>query len=163
MSDTIHFLFGSGGSAVTSWQMCVRGLLLFIYGLVLLRLGARRMLVRMSAFDVMTMIVIGSNLSRAITGNAPLVPVMTATATLVLLHYLLASLSFFSPLIERLVEGSVHQLSEAGQIHWEVMRKSKITEEDLREGLRLKGVADPNKVVAYLERNGAISAVAASK
>jgi hypothetical protein len=38
------------------------------------------------AFDMMLGIMVGSIVSRAITGNAPLVPALAATATLIALH-----------------------------------------------------------------------------
>jgi uncharacterized membrane protein YcaP (DUF421 family) len=41
------------------------------------------------AFDMMLGIMVGSIVSRAITGNAPLVPTLAATATLIALHSVL--------------------------------------------------------------------------
>jgi hypothetical protein len=59
---------------------------------VLLRIGARRMLSRISAFDILIMVTIGSTLSRSLTGNVPLIPAMAAAATLVFMHWIAAGI-----------------------------------------------------------------------
>ncbi len=64
-------ILGSG-HAVGPWQECARAILIFLYGLVLLRLSGRRTFAQWSALDVVLSIIIGSSLSRALTGSAPL-------------------------------------------------------------------------------------------
>ena len=46
-----------------------------------------------TAFDVILSITLGSIVSRAITGNAPLVPALAATATLIALHSVLTAIA----------------------------------------------------------------------
>ncbi len=58
--------------AVDTAQLVARACLIFVYGLVLVRLAGRRVFGRWSALDIIVSIVVGSNLSRALTGNAPL-------------------------------------------------------------------------------------------
>lgn len=160
MTDLLHQLLGAHGEPIAWWQMSLRGAALFLYGLLLLRIGARRMLSRISAFDVLIMVTIGSTLSRALTGNVPLIPAMAAAATLVFMHWSLSALSFYSRPLERIVKGEVRQLVRSGLPDTLALRRSTISQEDLQEALRLKGIDEMKKVkAAYLERDGAITAI----
>ena len=67
-------------------QECARAVLIFFYGLALLRLTGRRTFAHWSALDVLLSIIIGSNLSRALTGSVPLAGTLLASALLVGLH-----------------------------------------------------------------------------
>jgi uncharacterized membrane protein YcaP (DUF421 family) len=53
--------------------------------------GKKRFMGKAPAFDMMLGIMVGSIVSRAITGNAPLVPALAATATLIALHSVLTA------------------------------------------------------------------------
>lgn len=54
----------------TTWsQDCARAVLVFICGLVLVRIAGRRVFGQWSALEIVVSIIIGSNLSRALTGS----------------------------------------------------------------------------------------------
>jgi uncharacterized membrane protein YcaP (DUF421 family) len=160
MIETWHHVFGAPGEPLTWWQMSSRTILLFCYGLILFRIGARRMLAGSTAFDTLVVIILGSNLSRALTGNAPLLPVMASSALLVALHWGVAALTFYSHTLGLLAKGSARPLVSDGSILWRKMRRGMISREDLEESLRLKGIGELSKIkAAYLERNGEISAI----
>ena len=62
-----------GVDAHLSWaQECARAVLVFAYGLLLVRVAGRRIFGKWSALDIIVSIVVGSNLSRALTGSAEL-------------------------------------------------------------------------------------------
>ena len=72
-----------------SWvQECARAVLVFAYGLVLVRIAGRRVFGKWSALDIIVSIIVGSNLSRAMTGGAPLWGTLAATTLLMGLHRL---------------------------------------------------------------------------
>lgn len=56
---------------MSAGQECLRSIAVFAFGLALVRLAGRRMFCKWSAIDIIVSIMIGSNLSRAITGSAP--------------------------------------------------------------------------------------------
>ena len=85
----LEFVFGSTGH-ISWWQECVRAIAIFAYGLILVRLAGRRIFGRWAALDIVVAIIIGSNLSRALTGNAPFGGTLAACALLVALHWVLA-------------------------------------------------------------------------
>jgi len=82
-------IFGETGN-LTIAQECARAVLILIYGLAILRIAGRRIFGKWSALDIIVSIIVGSNLSRALTGSAPLLGTIAATTVLVGLHWVLA-------------------------------------------------------------------------
>ena len=142
-------------------QMAWRGFVVFSFAIVLVRMGARRLLAHAAGFDIMVAIVLGSVLSRAINGQAPFFPTLGVSVLLVALHHLLATLAFHSHWISERVKGRARILVRDGKINRDEMSHSKITMDDLDENLRLHGnVREISDVAeARLERNGAVSVV----
>jgi uncharacterized membrane protein YcaP (DUF421 family) len=73
-------------SHVSIAQECARAGLVFGYGLVAVRIAGRRVFGKWSAVDIVVSIMIGSNLSRAITGSAPLWGTLAASTLILALH-----------------------------------------------------------------------------
>jgi uncharacterized membrane protein YcaP (DUF421 family) len=145
---------------VNSGQMALRAMLVYVLALLLVRIGSKRFLSQATAFDVIVAIMLGSILSRAINGSAPLIPTILAAGALVGLHCVFAALaartSFFGPL----VKGEPRLLIKDGQVQEEEMRRAKLSDHDLEQALRLQSRTDPSKIKrAYLERNGSISVI----
>ena len=155
--DGLHGLIGREGE-ITAWQMSLRAAIIFIYGLALLRLAHKRLLGKWSALDFVLAIVIGSNLSRALTANAPFWETLAATALLVALHWLLCTIAARAPALGPLLKGQAARLIHDGVVDAAAMRRHAVGEHDLQEALRGAGVADVATVrEAYLERSGEIS------
>jgi uncharacterized membrane protein YcaP (DUF421 family) len=134
-------LFGTTAQ-VSALQECARAVLIFAYGLLLIRLAGRRVFGRWSALDIIVSIVVGSNLSRALTGSAPLFGTMLATALLMLLHWVLAYLAARWRSVSRILEGTPIVLSEESRFSEEAQRRHAISEADLNEALRQSGLED---------------------
>lgn len=154
-------IFGRGEDGLEVWQMALRAVVVYPMALVLVRLGDKRFIGEISAFDFMMAIVLGSIVGRAISGSAPFWPSMAASAALVGVHWAFARVGFHSDRIGNLLKGECRVLVEDGEIDWDQMRKAAIGEEDLRSALRRNGgVRDPREVAyACLERNGKISVI----
>lgn len=160
ISELIQQTIGSDADSITWWQMALRAVLVFAVGLVLMRLVDRRAFGRLTPFDFMLTIILGSILSRAITANAPLLPSVAASAAFVLLHALLGRAARLFPAIGWLVKGRTIQLVRDGKADPAAMRSAVVTEHDLTEALREKGIIDLRGVeAAFLERNGVISVI----
>ena len=78
-------IFGST-HAVAWWQECTRTVVVFCYGLAVVRLAGRRVFGKWSALDFIVSIIVGSSLSRAITGSAALGGTLASTTLIMLLH-----------------------------------------------------------------------------
>lgn len=149
------------GFALNSLQMMLRAAIIYLVAIALVRMGNKRFMGRNTAFDLILGIILGSVLSRAITGQSPFFPTVAAGAVLMGVHWIMAAtatrFSWFGPIIK----GSPSLLIVDGKVDKKALRKSHIGEEDLQEALRRQGsVRRPDEIkVAYLERSGDISVV----
>jgi uncharacterized membrane protein YcaP (DUF421 family) len=158
-------VFGSTIAPLTWWQMVGRSLLIFGYLLALLRLAGVRPFSQSSPLNIVVSVVLGSVLSRALTGNAPLGPALAAAATLVAAHKLAAALAQRNPRFEWSVKGYETRLIRDGQLLADAMTRKHVTERDIMEALRSSTQLDELSRVeaAYLERSGRISFVLNSR
>jgi uncharacterized membrane protein YcaP (DUF421 family) len=145
---------------VDSVQMTLRAIAIYAVMLVLVRLASKRFLSKASAFDVIVAIMLGSIMSRAINGSAPFLPTIVASAALLGLHWLFATLAANTS-FGALVKGEPRLLIEDGEIQEDGLREAKLSANDLKQALRLQaGDPDPSRIKrAYMERNGKISIV----
>ena len=154
----IEALFGAYGKPIGAGQMTLRAIVIFAFGVLLFRYSARRAFGRDSAFDIVMAIIVGANLSRTLTGNAPMLPTLTASLALVLLHWAMSVLAFRFQWFGLVVKGKPQKLISDGALDYETMRQCKITEHDLEEAARINHLDSLAWVhAAYLERSGEIS------
>jgi uncharacterized membrane protein YcaP (DUF421 family) len=125
---------------ISTTQEAARAVLIFVFGLALLRASGPRMFGHWSALDIVVTIMVGSALARAMTGSAPLVGTMVAAAVMALLHVSLAHWVARNDKIARIVEGREFRLVDHGSIDHETRRRCKISQADLREALRQEGI-----------------------
>jgi uncharacterized membrane protein YcaP (DUF421 family) len=135
----VDAVFGSGPD-LAWYQECARAALIFVYGLVLVRIAGRRIFGKWSALDIVVSIIIGSNLSRALTGSAQLWGTLAATTLIVALHWVLARLVAASPGFSRIVEGGAIELARHGESSHSVRERYAVSQSDLDEALRQSGV-----------------------
>ena len=145
---------------LTSLQVSLRAIAIFIAGLVIMRLGNRRFLGKTTPFDVMLGFLLGSLLGRAISGTAGFVPTLAGSLVIVLLHRGLAALVTRAHWLGLLVKGRAIRIIEDGAVDQAVARRLRLTQGDLDESLRMHGVAKADQVaLATLERNGVVTIV----
>jgi uncharacterized membrane protein YcaP (DUF421 family) len=157
MEELMEQVFGTMGQ-VLWYQECARSVLIFAYGLALVRIAGRRIFGKWSALDIIVSIVIGSNLSRALTGGAPLWGTLAATTLFVGVHWILANLVSRSAPISRVIEGSPIELARSGTAPTSLLYRHSISEADLYEALRQSGVENlAAATVVTLEPSGRIT------
>ncbi|HEX4862113.1 MAG TPA: YetF domain-containing protein, partial [Rhizomicrobium sp.] len=145
MEQVLIDVFGVQNHISTA-QEAARAVLIFAYGLTLLRLSGPRMFGHWSALDVVISIMVGSALARAMTGSAPLIGTMAAAAVMALLHVGLSHWVARNGKVARLFEGEAVALIDHGQIDHRMRKRVKISEADLREALREHGIDGEAKV-----------------
>jgi len=146
---------------LTLTQVSLRGVLVFVAALIMLRVADRRFLAKLSAFDALLGFILASMLARAVNGSASFFPTLGGGFILVGLHRLLGWLAFQFPLFEMLIKGRSDILVRDGKPLTGTMKSHQISRSDLMEEVRLNGqVSDVEEVqTATLERNGEISVV----
>jgi uncharacterized membrane protein YcaP (DUF421 family) len=158
--EMLHVLIGPDNGDANAAQLCARAVILFFVGIVYIRVAGRRTFSHATPIDIVVALIVGSNLSRAMTGKAPFWPSLAATLLLVLLHRLFAMLTIRWGWLAKLMKAEPVVLVRDGAIDRKAMMRHGIGEADLLEGLRLEQVEDPGQVhLATLENSGAISVV----
>jgi uncharacterized membrane protein YcaP (DUF421 family) len=122
------------------------------------RLAGRRIFGRWSALDIVVSIIIGSNLSRALTGSAQLWGTLVATTLLVALHGVVARLVATSPGLSHIIEGDPIELARGGTANPAILEHHSVSKADLDEALRQSGVDDiADSRIVTLEPSGKIT------
>ena len=150
-------VFGQKGD-ITALQECARAVLVFAFGLVIVRLAGRRVFGRWAALDIIVSVMVGSCLSRAITGNAPLWGTLAASALIMALHWLLAHLTVLRIGFSRLLEGHAVELAQRGKVSREQQFWHAVSDADLDEAVRQQGVGRVEETSSVvLEPSGKIT------
>lgn len=162
MHDFLRAWLGLGHDpkTLTTVQVCLRGLVVFLSAIAIVRVADKRFLSRKTAFDAVLAFTLASMLARAINGSGPLGPSIACGFALVLTHRLIARLSCRWHGVGRLVKGSEEEVIRDGVVDKGALRKHNFSDRDLMEDLRLEGVESPAEVKsARLERSGDLSVI----
>ncbi len=164
-SELLQTLLGISTEAkeLTFLQVSVRGVIVFIATLVMVRLSSKRSLAEKTAFDAVLVVIIGSMLSRAINGSAAFLPTLGSGFVLVLLHRLFGFTAFYSHAFGIVLKGKPAVLVQNGRLQHKNMLWNHISEHDLQEDMRLEAkTEDLSKIrTARVERSGDISFIKA--
>jgi uncharacterized membrane protein YcaP (DUF421 family) len=141
-------------------QLCMRAILLFIFGIICIRIAGRRTFAQYSPLDIIVALIVGSNISRIMTGKADVIPAGAATLVLVLLHRILAMATLRWGALAWLVKARPVRLVRDGQIDAKALRRANLSDDDLHEAIRMEQFEDPADLrLAMLEGSGKVSVV----
>src|SRR5690349_219304 len=158
----LRLLLGLGidSKEINAAQMGLRAVLVYVVTVLMVRLAKKRFMGRATAFDVILGIMLGSIISRAITGNAPFLPALAASAVLLAMHSLFSWIALRSHRFGGLIKGHDELLIRDGKPDEREMHKAHMTDRDLWEDLRGKSVSRLDEVAeARLERSGNLSVI----
>jgi len=144
---------------LTFVQISVRGIIVFLATLIMVRLGHKRPLAQKTPFDAILLVILASVLARAINGSSAFFATLGGGVVLVLVHRLFAYLAFYSHGFGILVKGEPDTIVRDGECDFEMMRRNHVSIHDLEEDMRLSAHTDDlSKIrVARVERSGDIS------
>src|SRR5690242_10579090 len=151
-----HLGLSSDPKSLTFVQIAIRGAIVFIITLIMVRCGDKRFLSKKTAFDAILGLILASMLARAVNGSASFWPTLGGGFVLIGIHRLLAFIAVRSPRFERMVKGNAENLVHGGHVNRKSMRKLQISESDLLEEARLNAQVDKLDEIktANLERSG---------
>jgi len=145
--------------SVSWWELILRGLIVYVFLIVLLRVTGKRQVGQLAPFDLVLLLVLSNAVQNAMTGgdNSVLGGLISASV-LVLLNYVAGILTYRSKKLESLFEGRPEVLVHNGKVFTDVMAREKLTHHELNAALRSAGCACVEQVhYAILENNGTIS------
>ena len=141
------------------WEFVVRGVIVYAFLFVLLRLTGKRQVGQLAPFDLILLLILSNAVQNSMNaGDDSLIGGLISALTLVAINWALAFAAYRSPVVERFVEGSPLVVVRDGHIERDVLAREHISDEDLRAALRLAGSFSTSQVkVAVLETNGHLS------
>src|SRR6266436_3034442 len=123
--------FGLNLESLTVWQIVARAVVIYLAGVLLVRVGDRRFLGKSAAFDVIFGVILGSVLGRAVAPSLSVFGALIAGMVLVGLHWGFAVIAFHLDWFGRLIKGDAHTLVEDGAIFLGHLRLHHIPREGL--------------------------------
>ena len=141
------------------WQFVLRGLIVFVFVLVFLRLSGKRQVGQMTPIDLVLLLLISNAVQNAMNGGDNSITAgAILAATLILADVAVSALARRSRKVEAFVEGQPILLIHNGHILDHALKRSGMTRNDLMAGLRASDVATVQDVhAAVLENNGRIT------
>jgi uncharacterized membrane protein YcaP (DUF421 family) len=150
-----------GGVGGLGW-VAVKAVLLFAAAVIGLRLGERRTLAQLSAFDFAVAVAVGAVIGRGATAsNTSFASSAVALFTFLVAHRVVAILRRHSRTV-RLIDHPPRALVAGGELQAGELARAGLTAEDVYALLREKGVGDLGQVGYLLyEARGAVTLVGA--
>ena len=147
--------------SVPWWEFVLRGVVVYLFLLVFLRLTGKRQTGQYEPFDLILLLILSNAVQNAMNaGDNSLLGGLVSASTLILCHVALARLAFHFPRIGRWVDGKAQVLIDQGQLNQTLMRKELLTGDDVEAALRAGGCLDVHEVErATIETNGTITVV----
>src|SRR5437870_10535719 len=122
---------GSQPKDLTFLQISLRGIIVFLATLAMIRIGHKRSLARKTAFDAVLIVILASVLSRAINGSAAFFATIGGGFIIVFVHRLLAFVAYHSHWFGCLIKGRPEVIVENGELILQAMRLNHISKHDL--------------------------------
>ena len=101
---------------LTFLQISLRGIIVFLATLAMIRIGHKRSLARKTAFDAVLIVILASVLSRAINGSSAFFATIGGSVVIVLVHRLFALIAYHSHWFGCLLKGRPEVIVENGNL-----------------------------------------------
>lgn len=141
------------------WEFVIRGVVVYTFLIILLRITGKRQIGQLSPFDLVLLLIISNAVQNSMNaGDNSLIGGLISATSLVAINYLLGLLTFKSKKLEDIVEGRPQILVHNGQVFEDIMLDAKLTHQELDSTLRQLGFFEIKDVkLAILENNGKVT------
>ena len=145
--------------SVPWWELVVRGLVVYVFLILLLRLTGKRQIGQLSPFDLVLLLILSNAVQNSMNaGDNSLIGGLISATTLVAVNYLVGLITFKSKKLETIIDGRPQVLIHDGVLFEDVMNEAKLTRRELDATLRQSGHFEIKDVkLAILENNGSVS------
>jgi len=146
------------------WQsaghVAICSFLAFFVAFVFIRISGKRTLAKLTAFDFVVTVTLGSTLSSMILGKTVLLDGAIALAIIIGLQFLLAYLAMKSKSMEKVINSKPTLLFYEGSFLKQEMEREVVTEEEIYAAIREYRLLDINQVKAVvMELNGELAVI----
>jgi uncharacterized membrane protein YcaP (DUF421 family) len=143
------------------WEFVLRGLIIYVFLIIILRATGKRQIGQMSPFDLVLLLVLSNAVQNSMNGgdNSVLAGVILSI-TLVTVNWITGQITFRNKKAERLIEGVPQVLLHDGKVYEEALADAQLTRHELMAAIRGEGYTDLNEIRAViLENDGSISVI----
>ena len=143
------------------WEFVVRGVIVYLFLLVFLRITSRRQIGQYAPFDLVLLLLLSNAVQNSMNGgDNSLAGGLISAATLLTCHAVIGRLADRNVRLSRLIDGKPIVLINDGQLDERAMRQQGLTQDDLHAALRAGGCLYVREVRrATIEANGQITVV----
>ena len=143
------------------WHFLLRGTIVYIAVLFLLRLGGKRQIGQMGTGEFVAILLISNAVQNAMNaGDNSITAGLILAFVIILLSLLIDYITFKSKKMESLIQGEPRLLVHQGKILQKNLDKELLSVGELRTILRRQGIHDIEEVQeAVLESNGSVSVI----
>ncbi len=144
------------------WEFVLRGLVVYGFLLITLRLTGKRQVGQLAPFDLVLLLVLSNAVQNSMNaGDNTVASGFILVGTLLAVNGLMGWITWRSKRVEILIEGRPQILVHNGALDEAVLAKERITRHELMAAVRQAGLSDIADVrVAILETNGRINVIA---
>ncbi len=143
------------------WELLLRGVIVYAFLLVLIRITGRRQTGMMTPFDFILLLILSNTVQNAMNGgDNSLGGGLFLAGTLVVITWIMLLLSRHYRLVHWALVGRPAFLVRDGEVQEKVMHRERITHHELMSALRSAGLANSEQAKdVILETNGTISVI----
>lgn len=143
------------------WHFVLRGIVIYVFVLVILRLTGKRQVGQLAPFDLVLLLVLSNAVQNSMNGgDNSITGGIISACTLVGLNYFVGFLTFKSKFLEALIEGRPIVLVHNGITNHKAMNNVRMTVHELNSALRASGCCGAHEVqLAVLENGGNITVI----
>jgi uncharacterized membrane protein YcaP (DUF421 family) len=140
-------------------DIVLRGIVVFVFLFVLVRVMGRRELASLEPFDLILLIILGDAVQQGLTqDDYSLTGAMLAVGTIAILQVVTSWLNFRIPKLRPILDGEPIVVVQDGQPIEKNLKRERLTGDDLAEAARKQGIATLDEVAwAVMETSGSIS------
>jgi len=140
------------------WEFIVRGGVVYLTLLAMVRFSGRRTVGQFTPFDLLVVMLLSEAVSNSMTGgDNSLAGGLIIAATLIGCNTLVAMASAYSKRASVLLDGTAILIGRDGVFFDKVVRRCRITAEDLEQSLRAADCERADMQCAFLEADGEIT------
>ncbi|HYH08804.1 MAG TPA: YetF domain-containing protein [Thermoanaerobaculia bacterium] len=138
----------------------LRGLLVYAFMLVVIRVLGKRTVGNFTAFDLLVALMLGEVVDEIIYGDVDIAQGFVAIGVVALAKYVTQWLTYWDHGFNRLFEGKPTEIVRHGELVREGLRSEMMNEKEALAALRIQGVTDLKEVKqALLEVDGEVSVI----
>lgn len=146
----------------TPWyELILRGTCIYFFMFIIIKIWGKKHLSEMAAFDFILLLFISEAVQNSLVDDDKSIwGGMIVITTFLFWSSLINKLTFRFRTLEKLLDGKPQVVIKDGRVNSELLRKEKITDQELHEALRQEGVLEVKNVkLATLETNGHLSVI----